>query len=314
MTLTELRYIVAVARERHFGRAADRCFVSQPTLSMGVKRLEDELNVKIFERKKNEVSLTLVGTHIVDQAQRVLEEAERIHSISSQHGDPLSGSLSLGAIYTVGPYVLPSLIPKIKKRAPDMPLIIEEGYTAALSEKLKRGVLDVILLSLPYEEPGIVTWPIYDEPFVVMLPKGHEWLKRDTIVPNDLADLNLLMLGPGHCFRDQVLQACPDCNRSAASEHAQHNLEGSSLETIRMMVASGIGSTVLPYSATQHQQVSKALAEIREFSAPPPQRRVALAWRKSFHRKEAIQLLYDTLSKQHIPGITMLHEPAPFAV
>ena len=310
MTLTELRYIVAVARERHFGRAAEACFVSQPTLSMGVKRLEEELGLEIFERSKNEVKLTAAGEEIVTQAQRALEEADRIKEIAEHGKDPLAGPLRFGTIYTIGPYLLPHLIPELHQRAPQMPLLLEENYTAVLAEKLKRGQLDVILISLPFAEPGIRTWPVYDEPFVVLLPSSHPLQEQTVISTEELARQNLLLLGQGHCFRDQVLQVCPECNRSATTEGSmQKTLEGSSLETIRHMVASGMGSTVLPCSAAGADQYSRRLVTIRRFADPAPTRRVALAWRESFHRTPAIRALHAAIQASPLTCVEMLDLP-----
>lgn len=310
MTLTELRYIVAVARERHFGRAAEACFVSQPTLSMGVKRLEEELGLEIFERSKNEVKLTAAGEEIVTQAQRALEEADRIKEIAEHGKDPLAGPLRFGTIYTIGPYLLPHLIPELHQRAPRMPLLLEENYTAVLAEKLKRGQLDVILISLPFAEPGIRTWPVYDEPFVVLLPSSHPLQEQTVISVGELARQNLLLLGQGHCFRDQVLQVCPECNRSATTEGSmQKTLEGSSLETIRHMVASGMGSTVLPCSAAGADQYSRRLVTIRRFADPAPTRRVALAWRESFHRTPAIRALHAAIQASPLTCVEMLDLP-----
>ncbi|MDX5333243.1 MAG: hydrogen peroxide-inducible genes activator [Gammaproteobacteria bacterium] len=310
MTLTELRYIVAVARERHFGRAAEACFVSQPTLSMGVKRLEEELGLEIFERSKNEVKLTAAGEEIVTQAQRALEEADRIKEIAEHGKDPLAGPLRFGTIYTIGPYLLPQLIPELHQRAPQMPLLLEENYTAVLAEKLKRGQLDVILISLPFAEPGIRTWPVYDEPFVVLLPSSHPLQEQTVISTEELARQNLLLLGQGHCFRDQVLQVCPECNRSATTEGSmQKTLEGSSLETIRHMVASGMGSTVLPCSAAGADQYSRRLVTIRRFADPAPTRRVALAWRESFHRTAAIRALHAAIQASPLTCVEMLDLP-----
>lgn len=290
MTLTELRYIVALARERHFGRAAEACFVSQPTLSVAVKKLEDELGVPLFERRANEVNVTALGERIVAQAQRVLEEVEALKQLAAQGQDPLTGPLRLGAIYTIGPYLLPHLIPALHKRAPRMPLLVEENFTAALSARLRHGELDAIVVSLPFEEPGVLTLPLYDEPFVVALPATHAWNKKKSIKGEELPNQDLLLLGSGHCFRDQVLKVCPALNR-AGSGGMQKTLEGSSLETIRHMVASGAGITVLPCSSVAAPAPEKRLLAIRPFAQPVPSRRVALAWRKSFPRPQAIDVL-----------------------
>lgn len=294
MTLTELRYIVALARERHFGRAAEACFVSQPTLSVAVKKLEDELGVALFERRASEVNVTALGERIIEQAQRVLEETETLKQLAAQGQDPLNGPLRFGAIYTIGPYLLPHLIPALRKKAPRMPLFVEESFTASLSARLRNGEVDAIVISLPFEEPGVLTLPLYDEPFVVALPVGHDWSKRKSIKANELPNENLLLLGSGHCFRDQVLKVCPALNRSSAGG-MQRTLEGSSLETIRHMVASGAGITVLPCSSVATTAADQRLLAIRPFADPAPSRRVALAWRKSFPRPQAIEALRQAL-------------------
>ncbi|MFP5482947.1 MAG: LysR substrate-binding domain-containing protein, partial [Gammaproteobacteria bacterium] len=186
MTLTELKYIVALAREKHFGRAADACFVSQPTLSVAIKKLEEELSVSLFERGSNEVSLTPVGERIVVQAQRVLEEASAIKSIAQQGMDPLAGPLRVGVIYTIGPYLLPGLVSSMIERVPSMPLVLQENFTVRLLELLKQGEIDVAVLALPINESGFVIQPLYDEPFMVALPKSHRWANEKAIKSDDL--------------------------------------------------------------------------------------------------------------------------------
>jgi LysR family hydrogen peroxide-inducible transcriptional activator len=307
MTLNELRYVVAVARERHFGRAAESCFVSQPTLSVAVKKLEDELGVSLFERGAGEVTVTDIGQEIVAQAQRVLEEAEGLKRLARHGSKALTGPLRLGAIYTVGPYLLPQLIPLVMQLAPDMPLVIEENFTAVLAERLKRGDLDVIVVSLPFEEPGILTRPLYDEPFVVLLPVAHPWTALATIEADKLAEDNVLLLGPGHCFRDQILKVCPQCLQSSAGmSGTQRRLEGGSLETIRCMVASGVGITVLPFTAAGVDRFSEHLVCVRPFAGQVPQRRVALAWRKSFPRADTVSALAEAVHAASLEGVSYL--------
>ena len=290
MTLTELRYIVAVARERHFGRAAETCFVSQPTLSVAVKKLEEELGLQFFERGPGEVTITPAGRKIVEQAQRVLEEAARIREIAAAGRDPLAGPLRLGAIYTIGPYLLPKLIPILRRAAPAMQLHIQENFTHVLAEMLKRGEVDVILIALPFGEPGIETRAVYDEPFMVAVPKGHAWEGRKRGVSSEeLTKESLLLLGEGHCFRDQVLDICHVVRAKERSPLAR-TVEGGSLETIRQMVAGGVGVTVLPSTSVASSSASD-LIRVLPFSRPVPTRRVALAWRKSFPRPEAIEAL-----------------------
>lgn len=305
MTLTGLRYIVALARERHFGRAAESCFVSQPTLSVAVRKLEDELGIALFERRSNEVAVTRAGEAIVAQARRVLEEVEVIKRLAGEEQDQLSGPLRMGLIYTVGPYLLPELIPVMHERAPEMPLVIEEGYTAALRERLAAGELDVLVVSLPFQEPGVLTVTLYEEPFVVVLPASHPWIGRERIDAAALAEENLLLLGPGHCFRDQVLAICPECRHELTLGESRVSLEGSSLETIRHMVASGMGITVLPGTAAGAHRYSERLTRIRRFSEPVPTREVALAWRKSFTRPRAVQCIIDAVRACNLSGVRM---------
>ena len=308
MTLTELKYIVAVARERHFGRAAEACFVSQPTLSVAVRKLEEELGVTLFERGASEVSLTPLGEQVVAQAHRVLEEAEGVKRVASQSKDQLAGSLRLGAIYTIGPYLLPGLIPILRERAPRMPLLIQENYTLKLADLLRRGELDLVVLSLPFAETGMVTQAVYDEPFRIVLPSAHAWLKNEEIPAAWVEQEDVLLLTSGNCFRDQVLQACPMLNRG--SNNVQKTLEGSSLETIRYMVASGVGITVLPSTSADSIPEHNSLLAVRPFAAPIPRRRVALAWRKSFPRPQAVEAVYRAILACNLPGVSKLDEPA----
>jgi LysR family hydrogen peroxide-inducible transcriptional activator len=292
MTLTELRYIVTVARERHFGRAANACYVSQPTLSVAIKKLETELGVAIFERGSNEISLSPIGERIVQQAQQTLEAADNIKQLALHGKNQLSGPLRIGAIHTIGPYLYPELIPLLRKAAPEMPLVVEENYTAVLTEKLKRGELDVIIIALPYEEKGIVSQALYEEPFVVLLPSSHPLTSRKTINSKLLETENVLLLGQGHCFRDHVLEACPACIPKPGLEgDLPHTVEGSSLETIRHMVVSGLGVTVLPCTAAGAHSYSQRLLAIRRFANPIPTRTVALAWRVSFPRPKVIDVI-----------------------
>jgi LysR family hydrogen peroxide-inducible transcriptional activator len=305
MTLTELRYIVAVARERHFGRAAEACFVSQPTLSVAVKKLEEELGVTLFERGPGEVSVTPGGQRIVEQAQRVLEEASRIREIAAAGKDPLAGQLRLGAIYTIGPYLLPKLIPILRKNAPAMQLLIQENFTHRLAEMLKSGEVDVILIALPFDEPAVETRAVYDEPFFVAVPKGHPWETRKRVTADELTRESLLLLGEGHCFRDQVLDICHTIRAKDRSPLAR-TVEGGSLETIRQMVAGGVGVTVLPSTSVAGTPSASDLIRVLPFAKPTPTRRVALAWRKSFPRPEAIEVLRRSILACNLPQVEKL--------
>lgn len=297
MTLTDLKYIVALARERHFGRAAEKCFVSQPTLSVAVKKLEEELGVILFERSPQEVRVTPIGERIVAQAEKVLADTAQLAEIAAAGKNPLAGPLRLGVIYTIGPWLLPKLVPLLRERAPEMPLLLEENYTHRLIERLKTTELDVAILALPIDEPGLVAQPVYDELFRVLVPAEHEWTKEKAIKPDRLLEQPLLMLGRGNCFRDQVLDLC-----SAAGAGGPQVLEGSSLETIRHMVASGVGITVMPAAAVDTIPKDDALLRVRNFAQPEPSRRVGMVWRTSFPRHQAIDLLRRSLLDCHLPG------------
>jgi len=286
MTLTELRYIVALAREQHFGRAAERCHVSQPTLSVAVKKLEDELGLILFERSKTSVLLTEAGKRIVAKAQKVLEQAQGLRELAQAGKDPLGAPLSLGAIHTVGPYLFPQLVQALHQSAPQMPLYIEENFTHQLRDKLLSGELDVIIIALPFSEADVLCLPLYDEIFQVLLPANHPLAKRPCIDMRALQDSGLLLLGEGHCFRDQVLAACV----SPPGEKRQ-SIEASSLETIRHMVASGLGVSVLPRSAIGSEHYAPGLFAVRPLAEPVPKRRVALAFRASFPRIRAAEQL-----------------------
>jgi LysR family hydrogen peroxide-inducible transcriptional activator len=300
MTLNELRYIVAVAQERNFRRAAEKSFISQPALSLAIQKLEEELGLKIFERGKNNISVTPVGMDIVGQAQRALEEVERIREIARQGKDQLAGILRLGIIYSVGPYLLPDLVPALKKLAPDMPLEIEENITGNLDILLRNGKLDVIIIALPFGDSGIVTQPVYDEPFEVVIGKDHHWADRASIKAQELSAEKVLLLDSGHCFSNQVAEACPDLDRKGADIQ-----QGTSFETIRNMVASGLGITVLPASANSARYRNRLL-QVIPFAKPVPSRRIALAWRKSFARGQAVEALAQAIAQSKIPGIKLL--------
>jgi len=305
MTLTELRYIVAVSRELHFGRAAAACFVSQPTLSVAIKKLEDELDVTIFERRPHDVTITPVGRRIVEQAITVLEQVNAIRTIAGSEKDQLQGSLKLGVIYTIGPFLLPHLIPVLGREAPGLTLIIEEDFTLNLAEQLKRGELDMIIISTPFEQPGATLEVLYREPFTVMLPKNHRLSRRKQVRADDLVEDTLLLLKSGNCFRDQVMDACPACKSDIFSkDKIQKTLEGSSIETIKQMVAAGSGVTVLPSTAIREQDGLGGLVEYRPFAKPVPERDIALAWRNTYPKKQLAQLVSRIIRQCDIPGKT----------
>ncbi len=300
MTLTDLRYIVALARERHFGRAAEKCFVSQPTLSVAVKKIEEELGVVLFERSPQEVRVTAVGARIVAQAGKVLAEASLVSEIAAADKGPLVGPLRVGVIYTIAPWLLPKLVPLVKQRAPEMPLLLEENFTHRLIEKLKSSELDLAILALPVSEPWLVVKPVYDEEFRALVPAGHPWAKLKSVEAAALLDAQLLMLGPGNCFRDQVLDLCATASRQAGI--SPHVIEGSSLETIRHMVASGVGITVMPASAVDDIKPRDPLLRALPIREPKPSRRVGLLWRESYPRHQAVDVVYRGLLDCKLPG------------
>jgi LysR family hydrogen peroxide-inducible transcriptional activator len=306
MTLTELRYTVAVARERHFGRAADACFVSQPTLSVAVKKLEEELDVKLFERGNNEVGVTPLGEEIIRQAQAVLEQAALIKEIAKRGKDPLAGALRLGVIYTIGPYLLPQLVNHTIEHLPQMPLMLQENFTTRLLDMLRAGEIDCAILAEPFADAGLAVAPLYEEPFLVAVPRGHALAKRKSITAEELKKETMLLLGTGHCFRDHVLDVCPEFARfSSDAEGIRKSFEGSSLETIRHMVAAGMGVTVVP-SLSVSPRSSDPHVVFVAFKGHPPTRRVVLVWRRSFTRYEAIAALRNAVYACELTGVTRL--------
>ncbi|MDO8699093.1 MAG: LysR substrate-binding domain-containing protein [Rhodoferax sp.] len=316
MTLTELKYIVAVARERHFGKAADACYVSQPTLSVAVKKLEEELDVKLFERSASEVSVTPLGEEIVRQAQSVLEQAANIKEIAKRGKDPLAGPLTLGVIYTIGPYLLPDLVRQMIAHTPQMPLMLQENFTVKLLEMLRTGEIDCAILAEPFPDTGLALAPLYDEPFLAAVPVHHPLAAQDRVTTEELKRETMLLLGSGHCFRDHVLEVCPEFARfSSNAEGIRKSFEGSSLETIKHMVAAGMGVTLVPRLSVPKQALAAqsrrkrdddALVAYLPFAGDPPTRRVVLAWRRSFTRYEAIAALRNAIYACELPGVNRL--------
>jgi len=316
MTLTELKYIVAVARERHFGRAAEACYVSQPTLSVAVKKLEEELDVKLFERSANEVSITHLGEEIVRQAQSVLEQAANIKEIAKRGKDPLSGPLTLGVIYTIGPYLLPDLVRQMITHTPQMPLVLQENFTARLLEMLRSGEIDCAILAEPFPDTGLALAPLYDEPFLAAVPTTHPLAAQDCVTTDELKRETMLLLGSGHCFRDHVMEVCPEFSRfSSNTEGIRKSFEGSSLETIKHMVAAGMGITLVPrlsvpkeaFALTpQRKRDEDPFVKYLPFVGDPPLRRVVLVWRRSFTRYEAIAALRNAVYACELPGVIRL--------
>ena len=311
MTLTEMRYISTLDKTRHFGKAADLCHVSQPTLSVAIKKVEQQIGAPLFERGASEIRPTPLGELVVAQIKRVLDETLRLEEIATQSRDPLKGPLRVGVIYTVAPYLLPSLIPVLHRLAPDMPLFLREDFTANLIPMLKDGELDVLVLALPVDVPGIVSQKVYEEPFRVVVPASHAWADRNKINPAELDGEQLLLLGSGNCFRDQVLEACPRLQRA---EGLAGSLEGSSLETIRHMVASGAGVAVMPSSAADPLVGREPMVRVLPFAntaksngettaGSSAARVVGLAWRTTFPRPKAIDAVRQAILSCQLPGV-----------
>ena len=321
MTLTELKYIVAVARERHFGHAADASHVSQPTLSVAVKKLEDELEVKLFERSANEVTVTPLGEEIVRQAQSVIEQANLIRDIAKRGKDPLAGALKLGVIHTIGPYLLPDLVRQMITTTPQMPLMLQENFTVKLLEMLRNGEIDCAILAEPFPDAGLAVAELYDEPFMAAVPANHPLAAKKNVSSEVLKKETMLLLGAGHCFRDHVLEVCPEFARfSSNAEGIAKSFEGSSLETIKHMVAAGMGVTLVPRLSVPSEALTdkprrkkedapfvKYLPIQDDNSGAPPTRRVVLVWRRSFTRYEAIATLRNAVYACELPGVTRLH-------
>jgi LysR family transcriptional regulator, hydrogen peroxide-inducible genes activator len=314
MTLTELKYIVAVARERHFGKAAEACYVSQPTLSVAVKKLEEELDVKLFERSANEVTVTPLGEEIVRQAQSVLEQAAAIKEIAKRGKDPLGGSLALGIIYTIGPYLLPDLVRQMIAKTPQMPLMLQENFTVKLLEMLRTGEIDCAILAEPFPDAGLAVAPLYDEPFMAAVPANHPLAAKAEVTSEELKNETMLLLGSGHCFRDHALEVCPEFARfSSHTEGIRKSFEGSSLETIKHMVAAGMGVTLVPRLSVPKEALAAktrrhedAYVKYLPFAGDPPTRRVVLVWRRSFTRYEAIAALRNAVYACELPGVRRL--------
>jgi LysR family hydrogen peroxide-inducible transcriptional activator len=282
MTLSELKFIVAVAKEKNFRRAADKCFVSQPALSLAIKKLEEELKVSLFERNRTEVKITPIGEKIINQAIVVLDEASKLKDISSKGQEQLNTPLKVGLIYSVAPYLLPLIIPVLRKKTPEMPLDVEENITKNLEIALKNGSIEAAVIALPFEIPGTECIPLYDEEFNVVVPTNHAWAKKKEIVAKDLSTEKVLLLNNEHCFSEQVVEACPELSKKSEV------LQGNSLETIRNMVASNLGISVLPKTATAINY-NNPLVKVIPFKKPVPFRRIAIAYRKSTVRMEAIE-------------------------
>lgn len=295
ITLRQLRYLVAVAETLHFGRAAEAANVSQPSLSAQIRQLEEALGTRLLERTRRRVFLTPAGVEVVAKARHILAAVQDLADGARIVASPLSSGLRLGVIPTVGPYLLPRVLPALRAAYPGLRLYLREDQTARLYERLRSGELDVLLLALPLEEPGFDCEAVYDEAFVVALPPGHPLAARRELHERDLAGERLLLLEDGHCFREQALAVC---RHSSAAGH--DDFAATSLGTVREMVASRIGVTLLPALSATGPSAPAGSVEIRPFVPPAPGRRVGLAWRREAPREGEFRLLARFL-RDHLP-------------
>jgi LysR family hydrogen peroxide-inducible transcriptional activator len=283
MNLRDLRYLVALADERHFGKAAERCYVSQPTLSAQIRKLEEYLGVSLVERQPKRVALTETGDKIVERARRLLQEADAIVELARSDRDPMAGSLRLALIPTVGPYLLPHVASRLKRELPRLKLMLYEYQTGPLTDKLRAGEIDMGILALPVTIDGLETEPLFDEPFTLAVPSNHPLADRDRVRVEDLKGEKLLLLEDGHCLRDQALEVC-----SRVRFNEEQDYRATSLETLRQMVAAGHGVTLLPELAAGAPIGAARGLKIKPFVRPMPGRTVGAVWRKSTTRGPAI--------------------------
>ena len=295
MNLRDLRYLVALADTRHFGKAAARCYVSQPTLSAQIKKLEEYLGVELIERQPRRVALTEIGEQLVARARRIIDDSDELLSMARGQRDPLSGSLKVALIPTIGPYLLPQIAKKLRKQLPKLKLMLYEYQTEPLLRALRAGEIDMGILALPVHADGVDTCKLYDEDFVIALPKGHSLSDKASVKLNDLAGDSLLLLEDGHCMRDQALDIC-----SYADLDEDQDYRATSLETLRQMVAAGMGVTLLPKLSTQGPFGSDKSVVIKPFPKPIPTRTVGAVWRKSSTRNAAIKAVCDIITQCNV--------------
>ncbi|HEY8540279.1 MAG TPA: LysR substrate-binding domain-containing protein [Steroidobacteraceae bacterium] len=290
MNLRDLRYFVALAETKHFGKAAERSYVSQPTLSAQIKKLENYLGVQLIERHPRRVTLTETGQKILPLARRILQESDEIIAIARNEHDPLSGKLKVALIPTIGPYLLPLVARKLRKQLPKLKLMLYEYQTQPLLEKLRNGEIDLGIIALPVALDGLEAAELYEENFTVAVPNGHPLAKRSSLRLDDLSGETLLLLEDGHCLRDQALEVCSRVDVKEADEY-----RATSLETLRQMVAAGLGVTLLPELATRGPFGSGQGLTVKPFAKPVPTRTVGAVWRKSSSRIEAIRAVCDVI-------------------
>ena len=308
MNLRDLKYILAVADTRHFGRAAERCFVSQPTLSGQIKKLEDELGVIIFERTNRSVEVTPIGQAILAHARLLLEQADAITQVATAHRDPLAGPLRIGAIPTLSPYLMPLILIPLKRRYPQLRLVLSEEITESLMRRLHQHELDAVLIATPVEDPELETLPLFDEPFWLAHPREHTLNTKDEIRAEDLEQIDLLLLAEGHCLTHQVMEVCHLTERSQQGEMA--DLRAASLETLLQLVGAGFGCTLVPALAVRGGWMTDTGIIARRLDLPDAYRRISLAYRRSFPRRAALEAFAGVIS-EHLPNTV---RPLPLVI
>ncbi|OYY95343.1 MAG: DNA-binding transcriptional regulator OxyR [Hydrogenophilales bacterium 28-61-23] len=297
MTLQELRYLVALADTGHFGQAAEACFVSQSTLSTGLKKLEDFLGVIVFDRSLKRVTPTPIGREIVESARRIVEETTRIRELASYAKDPMERTLHLGVIPTLGPYYLPHVLTRVREAHPKLRLLLREEMTPHMLAHLAEGKLDAGLLALPVDDPGLEVAPLFVEPFLAAVPAGHALAQASSVNIDELAAAGLLLLEEGHCLREQALEACH--MQGIKSEE----IRATSLETLRQMVAMGLGVTLIPALAGAGVNANGEQVVLKPISKPGAARTVGLVWRKRSAMTASIGRLAETLATKLPPGV-----------
>ncbi len=293
MNIRDLKYIIAVAETHHFGKAAERCFVSQPTLSGQIRKLEDELGVAIFERTNRSVEITPVGESIVAHARQMMEQADAIVQLAQAHQDPLAGPLRVGAIPTISPYLMPLILIPLRKQHPKMKLVLSEELTDVLLERLRNHEIDAALLATPVEESDLESLPLYDEPFWVAYPRKHAFYAKDKITLSDLDKENVLLLAEGHCLAKQAMDVCHLKERQQQGDMA--DLRAASLETLIQLVRAGFGITLLPALSMQGSWATGSGVVAQPLALPNASRRVSLVFRRSYPRRAALQAFADII-------------------
>jgi LysR family hydrogen peroxide-inducible transcriptional activator len=299
MNLRDLKYLIAVAETRHFGRAAERCFVSQPTLSGQIKKLEEELGVTVFERTNRSVRITPIGEQILGHARLAVEQADVIQQLARAHRDPLAGPLRIGAIPTLSPYLMPLVLVPLKRRYPQLRLVLTEEVTETLLKRLRDHEIDAALLATPVDDPDLNAMALFDEPFWLAHPRGHWLYDKDDITRQDLDNLDLLLLADGHCLTHQVMDVCRVSDRQAHSEMA--DLRASSLETLLQLVGAGFGCTLVPALAVRGAWMTDSGIIARPLDLPDAFRRVQLVHRNTFPRRAALDAFAQVI-RDHLPN------------